>query len=70
MAGCQFSMSAGGPDYKKLENAISDNLNENYQTFNKQVIEADDCVWRENALHLSWSKPVKQGFQKVLAICI
>ena len=41
MAGCQFSMSAGGPDYKKLENAISDNLNENYQTFNKQVSGVD-----------------------------
>lgn len=41
LAGCQFSMSAGGPDYEKLENTISDNLNENYQGISKQVSGVD-----------------------------
>ncbi|MDZ4235468.1 MAG: DUF4333 domain-containing protein, partial [Dietzia sp.] len=31
-AGCQFSFSSGGPDYGKLESAISDELNKQYSS--------------------------------------
>ncbi|NVN51863.1 hypothetical protein HLY00_1853 [Mycolicibacterium hippocampi] len=31
-AGCQFSFSSGGPDYEKLESAISDELNKQYSS--------------------------------------
>lgn len=31
-AGCQFSFSSGGPDYEKLESAISDELNTQYSS--------------------------------------
>jgi hypothetical protein len=42
LAGCQFSFSAGGPDYEKLENAITDELNKNYATISREV-SAVDC---------------------------
>jgi hypothetical protein len=36
-AGCQFSFSSGGPDYKKLETAIADELNKQYSPMSRQV---------------------------------
>lgn len=36
-AGCQFSFSSGGPDYKKLETAIADELNKQYAPMSRQV---------------------------------
>lgn len=36
-AGCQFSFSSGGPDYKKLEAAIADELDEQYSSMSRQV---------------------------------
>jgi hypothetical protein len=36
-AGCQFSFSSGGPDYKKLETAIADELNKEYASMSRQV---------------------------------
>lgn len=36
-AGCQFSLSSGGPDYKKLESAIADELNKQYAPMARQV---------------------------------
>ncbi|MCH9667158.1 MAG: DUF4333 domain-containing protein [Actinomycetia bacterium] len=36
-AGCQFSFSSGGPDYKKLESAIADELNKQYAPMSRQV---------------------------------
>lgn len=37
IAGCQFSFSSGGPDYKKLESAITDELNKEYSPMSRQV---------------------------------
>lgn len=37
VAGCQFSFSAGGPDYEKLETAIADELNTQYSAIDRQV---------------------------------
>jgi hypothetical protein len=37
LASCQFSFSAGGPDYTKLEKAITDKLNETYASITRQV---------------------------------
>ena len=37
VAGCQFSFSAGGPDYEKLETAIADELNTQYSAISRQV---------------------------------
>lgn len=37
LSGCQFSMSAGGPDYAKLESAIADELNGEYKALSRQV---------------------------------
>ncbi|MCB0949089.1 MAG: DUF4333 domain-containing protein [Mycobacterium sp.] len=37
VAGCQFSFSSGGPDYKKLESAITDELNKQYSSMSEQV---------------------------------
>jgi Domain of unknown function (DUF4333) len=37
LAGCQFSFSAGGPDYEKLENAIASELNKNYAAISREV---------------------------------
>lgn len=42
IASCQFSMSAGGPDYEKLETAIADKLNESYSGLNHEV-DGVDC---------------------------
>jgi hypothetical protein len=39
LAGCSFSMSAGGPDYAKLESAITDELNGSYQKIDREVSE-------------------------------
>ncbi len=36
-AACHFSVSAGGPDYGKLESAIADNLNKQYSSLSQQV---------------------------------
>ena len=36
-AGCNFSFSSGGPDYKKLESAIADELNKQYAPMSRQV---------------------------------
>ncbi|GJF09985.1 hypothetical protein NGTWS0302_35520 [Mycolicibacterium cyprinidarum] len=36
-AGCQFSFSSGGPDYKKLETAIADELNKQYSPMSREV---------------------------------
>lgn len=41
LAGCSFSLSAGGPDYAKLESAITDELNTNYQKIDREVSEVD-----------------------------
>ncbi|MCV7386210.1 DUF4333 domain-containing protein [Mycolicibacter longobardus] len=41
LASCHFSFSAGGPDYKKLENAITSELNESYKPLNHQVKSVD-----------------------------
>ncbi|MCH9735311.1 MAG: DUF4333 domain-containing protein [Actinomycetia bacterium] len=40
-AGCQFSLSSGGPDYKKLESAIADELNKQYSPMSRQVSEVE-----------------------------
>lgn len=48
LAGCSFSMSAGGPDYAKLEGAITDELNANYQKIDREVSEVE-CVRPANA---------------------
>lgn len=38
LAGCQFSFSAGGgPDYEKLETALTDELNTQYRSISRQV---------------------------------
>jgi hypothetical protein len=37
LAACNFSVSAGGPDYQKLESAIADELNTQYQPLARQV---------------------------------
>ena len=37
LAGCQFSFSAGGLDYEKLENAITSELNKNYAAISREV---------------------------------
>lgn len=37
LASCQFSVSAGQPDYEKLENAIADTLNATYEKISSQV---------------------------------
>lgn len=37
LAGCQFSFSTGGPDYEKLETAITDELNTQYESISRQV---------------------------------
>lgn len=42
IAGCSFSMSAGGPDYAKLERGITDELNASYQKIDREV-SAVDC---------------------------
>lgn len=38
LTACQFSFSAGGgPDYEKLENAMTDELNTQYESISRQV---------------------------------
>ncbi|MBX7453014.1 DUF4333 domain-containing protein [Mycolicibacterium sp. 3033] len=37
LAACHFSVSAGGPDYPKLESAIADELNSQYRPLARQV---------------------------------
>ena len=37
LAGCQFSFSAGGPDYEKLETTMADELNTQYESISQQV---------------------------------
>lgn len=41
LAGCSFSMSAGGPDYDKLERGITDELNASYQEISREVSGVD-----------------------------
>jgi hypothetical protein len=41
LAACSFSFSAGGPDYTKLEKAITDKLNESYAPISRQVSKVD-----------------------------
>ncbi len=41
LASCSFSFSAGGPDYTKLEKAITDKLNESYAPISRQVSSVD-----------------------------
>ena len=37
LAGCQFSFSAGGPDYEKLETTMADELNTQYEAISQRV---------------------------------
>ncbi len=37
LAGCNFSFSAGGPDYENLESGIADTLNTQYESIGRQV---------------------------------
>lgn len=39
LAGCQFSFSAGGPDYDKLETTMADELNSQYESISQRVAE-------------------------------
>lgn len=41
LAGCQFSFSAGGIDYEKLEGAITDELNSQYAQISREVTNVD-----------------------------
>ncbi len=41
LASCSFSFSAGGPDYEKLESAISDELNAQYAKISREVSGVD-----------------------------
>ncbi|MEZ0339402.1 DUF4333 domain-containing protein [Mycobacterium sp. pV006] len=41
LPGCQFSLSAGGLDYDKLETAISDELNRTYESVSQRVSSLD-----------------------------
>lgn len=41
VAACHFSVSAGGPDYAKLENAITDELNKSYAAIDRRVSSVD-----------------------------
>lgn len=41
VAACHVSVSAGGPDYTKLENAITDELNKSYAAINRTVSSVD-----------------------------
>lgn len=41
LASCSFSFSAGGPDYQKLESAISDELNGTYSKISREVSGVD-----------------------------
>jgi hypothetical protein len=41
LASCSFAFSAGGPDYEKLENGISDELNTEYTKLSTTVSEVD-----------------------------
>ena len=49
LAGCQFSFSAGGPDFEKLENAITSELNKNYAAISREV-SAVECPRPSQAL--------------------
>jgi len=40
-AACQFSMSTGGPDYPKLEGAITEELNDSYKGISRKVTRVD-----------------------------
>ena len=42
LASCHFSFSTGGPDYAKLERAITDKLNESYKPIS-QTVSTVDC---------------------------
>lgn len=49
-AGCQFSFSAGGPDYEKLETAISDELNKQYSSMAvSRQVSAVECPRPESS---------------------
>lgn len=37
LAGCSFSFNSGGPDYEKLESAITDELNSSYTEIGREV---------------------------------
>lgn len=41
IASCQFSFSSGGMDYEKLENTVTERLNEAYKRFDRQVSDVD-----------------------------
>ena len=41
LTGCSFSLSAGGPDYDKLQQGITDELNKKYSEIDQEVTTVD-----------------------------